>query len=66
MKFDEIIAYERLDEKKDAILELLEEYGEIPRSLREKIEKVVSKDVLTRWHKLAAKVETIEEFMEKM
>lgn len=66
MKFDEIIAYERLDVMKDAILELLEEYGEIPQALREKIEKEFSFERLRKWHKLAAKAETIEEFAENI
>lgn len=70
MKFDEIIAYERRDaardEKKNDILELLEEYGEIPDSLREQIDKEVFSDLLKGWHKLAAKVNSIEEFLEQM
>jgi len=66
MKFDEIIAYERKDEKKDAIFELLEEYGEIPASVRARIDKEWSKEVLKRWLKLAAKVDTMEAFEEQM
>lgn len=70
MKFDEIIAYERRDAtieaKQGDIIELLMEYGEIPLEVHEKIEKEVSEDVLKKWHKLAAKVETIEEFIENM
>lgn len=73
MKFDEIIAYERRDAaqeatiaaKKKDIFELLEEYGEIPDSLREKIEDEASESVLKSWLKLAARVDSIEAFIEK-
>lgn len=66
MKFDEIIEYERLDVMKDTVLELLEEHGEIPQPLREKIEKEFSFDRLREWLKVAAKAETVEEFAKNM
>ena len=66
MRFDEIIAYERQDAKKEDILELLVEYGEIPEALRAQIDAEQSLEVLKRWHKLAAKVNSVDEFLEKM
>ena len=52
--------------KAEAVLELLEDYGTIPEELRETILKERDSEVLSRWHKTAAKVETIEEFVTKM
>ncbi|MDD3360673.1 MAG: hypothetical protein PHW34_03275 [Hespellia sp.] len=48
------------------ILELLEEYGEIPGNLQELIMSQKDSAILSKWHKLAAKVESIEEFTRKM
>ena len=48
------------------ILELLEECGEVPDSLRGKIEAETDIEILKRWHKLAARVDSIEEFQAKM
>lgn len=66
MKFDDIIAYERRDELRDCILELLEDYGEIPQLVHEKLESTWSKEILRKWLKLTAQVNSIEEFIEKM
>lgn len=66
MKFDDIIAYERRDQIRDCIMELLEDYGEIPQLIHERLESTWSKEILTKWHKLAAQVNSIEEFIEKM
>jgi hypothetical protein len=78
MKYDEIIAWERREAAEEAaeeatrtatcatmqfaVLELLEDYGEIPDSLREQIEQEESIDTLKKWHKVAAKATSIEEF----
>lgn len=74
MRFDEIIAYERQDAAQEAtlkttqmsIVELLVEYGEIPEALRAQIDAEQSLEVLKRWLKLAAKVNSVDEFLEKM
>lgn len=78
MKYEEIIAYERRDAaekaaqetavwvKRKDILELLEDYGDIPQSLREKIGEESSEAVLKKWLKLAAKVDNIAQFVENM
>ena len=48
------------------VMELLEDYGVIPEELHEKILSEQDPDTLKRWHKLAAKVSSIEEFVAKM
>ena len=50
----------------DSILELLEDLGEIPEELRNKIEEEENLDVIKSWIKLAAKSESIEQFIEQM
>ena len=47
-------------------MELLEELGDIPKELYERVS--VEKDLqqLKRWLKLAVKTETIEQFVEEM
>ena len=49
--------------KQEAVLELLEDVGPIPEILEDKIREQCDMEVLKRWHKLAAKVETIDEFL---
>ena len=57
---------ERLETKKDDILELLMDLGSIPPKLERKIREQADLKVLSHWHKLAAKAETIEEFFSKL
>lgn len=52
--------------KAEFVLELLAEYGEIPESVRGKILQETDLEKLARWHKLAAKAESIEQFVEAM
>ena len=70
MTFEDFIYYERKDaakaNKKNDILELLEDYGNIPESLKERLQETDDPDVLKKWHKLAAKANSIEEFAEKI
>lgn len=74
MRLDDIIYYEREEaaEKADQnraveyILELLEDCGEVSEELKNKIKAQTDKETLRRWHKLAARVESLEEFEEKM
>lgn len=49
-----------------SICELLEDYGIIPPELRERLEQNTDHEVFSRWHKLAAKSESIGAFMEQM
>lgn len=74
MKFEEIIAYERRDAARDAkkdtrimdIQEVLEEYGVVPDTLKQRLEEEEDEGVLRKWLKLAARVSSIDEFLEKM
>ena len=52
----------KAEERQLAILELLEEFGEVPEKVREAILQQQDLDVLRRWHKLAAKAETFGAF----
>ena len=52
--------------KVEAVLELLEEYGSIPRELMTKVMTEENLDTLKKWHKLAAKVDSIEAFTARM
>lgn len=56
----------RAEGRKEALLEFLAELGTVPENLREKIQQEEDADRLTVWLRLAAKVDTIEQFMEKM
>lgn len=78
MRFEEFIYYQRKDAAKEAardatrettkndILDLLEDYGEIPPLLKEKLESVSDIDLLRKYLKLAARAGSLESFMEKM
>ena len=56
----------RAEGKADSIFELLEDCGTVPESLREQIYAQKDVEVLTRWLKLSAKVDSVQEFMEQM
>ncbi len=78
MRLDEIIRYERKDAAEEAakeatkatqirsILDLLEDLGEVPPSALERFQAETDAEILKRWLKLAAKVGSIEEFIQKM
>jgi len=48
------------------LLEMLEECGTVPENLKEKILGETDMKTLAFWTRLAAKVESVEEFQEKM
>lgn len=50
----------------DSIIELLEELGNVPESLRKTIKNEKDISVLKKWCKLSARSENIEKFMETM
>ena len=70
MKFEEIIYYERreatLCAKREFILELLQEYGPVPDTIKERLEHETKEAVLDKLHKLAIKAGSMEEFSNKM
>ena len=64
--FEEGKAQGKAQGKAEAILELLEELGDIPKELCERISAEKDSQQLKRWLKLAAKVETLEQFLGEM
>ena len=75
MRFEELIAFERKEAAEEAakdafrritiqnILDLLEDYGQIPDILKQKLEQSNS-EALRKYHKFAAKADSMEAFME--
>ena len=70
MIFQEMLREEydegKAEGKAEAVLNLLEELGEISDDLRVRIISEKDIDVLKRWLKQAVKSESIDEFIEKM
>ena len=62
MTFGDYIDRERREEKIEDILDLLGDYGEIPEELIDRINTQHDKESLRILHKLAARVDSIEDF----
>ncbi len=56
----------KIEQKAESILELLEDYGEIPEDLKKRVVGEKNIEILRRWHKLAAKAKSMEEFEQMM
>ncbi len=56
----------KIEQKVESILELLEDYGEIPEDLKKRVVGEKNTEILRRWHKLAAKAKSMEEFEQIM
>lgn len=56
----------RAEERANSILELLEDLGELPETLRNYILKEKDLEVLRKWHKAAARAESIEDFEQSL
>ncbi|MDO5346429.1 MAG: Rpn family recombination-promoting nuclease/putative transposase [Lachnospiraceae bacterium] len=56
----------RAEGKAEAVIELLEEIGAVPETLRSRIMKEKDLEVLKRWHRLSARADSLEDFLEKM
>lgn len=56
----------RLESKIEDILELLEDFGQVPQRIIDLIEKEDNLGVLRRWHKSAARAGSLAEFEAKM
>ena len=56
----------KIQGKVESILELLEELGNIPKQLIQRISKETNSEVLSKWHKYAAKATSFAEFEAKM
>lgn len=63
---EEGLAEGKQEGKQQFILDLLEELGDIPETIREKICCESDADTLSKWHKLAAKVDSLIEFEENL
>lgn len=56
----------RQEGRAEFVIELLEELGEVPENLKNRIMRENDSEVLRRWHKLAAKAESMDKFLENM
>lgn len=56
----------RMEATKELLSELLEDLGTIPQELKKTISEETDLNTLKKWHRLAAKASTIEEFQNKM
>ncbi len=56
----------RIEELKESILAVLEECGSVPDVGLEKIMQESELDTLRKWLKLAAKVDSVEQFLKEM
>ena len=52
----------KADDRAEAVIELLEDLGELPDSLKKHIIEQTNLELLKKWHKAAAKAKSIEEF----
>ena len=66
MTFEELLKNRESTGKAEAVLELLEDCGAIPEELRAKVTKEKNPETLKKWLKLAAKVRSIDEFVNRM
>ena len=70
MTFQELLKDERAEGKAEGkaenVLELLQEVGVVPEELQKRIMSERDLNVLTEWNKLAAKSNSIEEFVGKI
>ena len=55
-----------IEGKIESILELLEELGNIPKQLIQRITQETNLEILSKWHKYAAKASSFAEFEAKM
>lgn len=56
----------KIQDRIESIFELLEDYGEIPELLRKRIMEQTDLEILRKWHKIAARAESIEAFEGKV
>ena len=70
MIFEEMLRDERAEGKAEAVLEMLlelmKDLGEIPDELRNRITSEKDLETLKKWLRLAARSESLDEFLEKM
>ena len=56
----------KIEDRIDSILELLEDYGTVPEKILNQIHQEKNIDTLRKWLKLAAKVNSMEEFVSQV
>lgn len=56
----------RAEGRADSIVDILSLLGEVPENLRERIYQEVNMETLKKWICLAAKAESIEQFIKEM
>lgn len=70
MLFEELLRNERKEGKAegkvDAIIELLEDLGSIPEALKTQLEGEMDLNTLSTWLKMAAKAESIDQFVKEI
>lgn len=66
MRFEELLMDSKAEGKKEDIIELLQEVGEVSEDLQSRIKRQWKLETLSLWLKLAAKAESIEEFESKI
>ena len=62
----ELVKDERIEERCQVIIELLEELGNVPENLITRIYQEKEMNTLKNWCKLVAKCTTVDEFVSKM
>lgn len=60
--FERLLNKERAQGKAEAVIELLEDIGEVSESLRDYIMEQTDLELLTKWHKAAARATSIKKF----
>ena len=60
--FEMLLNREKAEERAEAVLELLEDIGEPSETLRNYIMEQTDLEVLRKWHKMAARADSIKEF----
>ena len=66
MLFELMLKEERVAGKAEVLISLLEDLGEVSNELRDLIMSQVDSEIVMKWVKIAAKVETIEEFQKSI
>lgn len=70
MLYEQLLRDERAiakaEGKAEVVLELLEDIAEIPEEIQEKILNETDLEMLTKWIRIATKVDSIEQFLEEM
>ena len=64
--FEDMRLEGKIEGKIESIVELLEELGEVPQRIAELIRAENNLEILSRWHKSAAKAASIAEFEANM